>query len=655
MATGVAPGGAHRPLGRRGPAGLAFLVSVVLVLAPAPARAAEPSRVPGIDVSKWQGDVDWAAVASTNVRYVIMRATIGDTGGTPLSVDPRYGEYLAGATANGLVVGAYHRAHVGTADGDPEEEADFFVDLAQIEAGDVVPVLDIEETHGLSVAEMKDWVRTWVMSVYARTGVRPMLYSSPYFWRTNMGDATWFATHGYPLWIAHWGVDEPDVPADGWGAHGWTYWQWTSTGTVDGIGTAVDRDRFRGPDLVHGTIASLAVTPAAGGTVTGARIRCGGDGTKCVRLANPDTVLTLTATPDPGAVLLGWTGACGDAGTSPTCDVAALGDVAAWAVFGFPVQVQLAGTGGGTVTSSPAGIDCGSDCAGTFAAGSTVTLEAAPDSASAFDGWSGACAGTVPTCTVTVSTVTDVTATFDSVVSVEEDGAGTRYSWGRAVDSRAIGGSYRWERRAGASVTFGFSGGAVTLFTMSGPAMGKGRVQIDGDVVATFDGYEPAVTGSKLRFDGLAASEHELSVTVLGTKRSAAAGTRVAVDALRWGGTLRRDPKGTTRWASVEDPAASGGAAAISDVPGARARLRFDGTGVSVRVLRGQAMGKAELWVDGTLVRTVDLYAATSGFATIDVASGLADGSHVVTLVVLGAHRPASAGSGVGVDRWNIR
>ena len=69
-----------------------------------PAFAAE--RVPGIDVSKWQGDVDWTKVATTPVRYVIMRATIGNTASTARSVDPKYLEYLAGATANGLVVGA---------------------------------------------------------------------------------------------------------------------------------------------------------------------------------------------------------------------------------------------------------------------------------------------------------------------------------------------------------------------------------------------------------------------------------------------------------------------------------------------------------------------------------------------------------------------
>lgn len=125
-------------------------------LAPAaisvPARAAPTvTRVPGIDVSKWQGDVDWAEIATTTTRYAIMRATIGNTATTPRSIDPKYVEYLTEATANGLVVGAYHRANVGHAANDAVHEADLFVDHAQVAAGDVLPVLDIEQTHGLNV------------------------------------------------------------------------------------------------------------------------------------------------------------------------------------------------------------------------------------------------------------------------------------------------------------------------------------------------------------------------------------------------------------------------------------------------------------------------------------------------------------------------
>jgi len=74
--------------------------------------------------------------------------------------------------------------------------------------------------------------------------------------------------------------------------------------------------------------------------------------------------------------------------------------------------VSKNGTGSGTVTSSPAGIDCGSDCSESYASGASVTLTAAAAADSHFGGWGGACSGGGP-CTVTMSASQSVTATFD--------------------------------------------------------------------------------------------------------------------------------------------------------------------------------------------------------------------------------------------------
>jgi hypothetical protein len=254
-----------------------------------------------------------------------------------------------------------------------------------------------------------------------------------------------------------------------------------------------------------------------------------------------------------------------------------------------------------------------------------------------------------------VSSPTDVAATFTSVVSVEEDGAGTRYAWGRSTDPRAIGGSYRWERRTGASATYDFSGGTVTLFTVSGPVMGKARVRIDGAVTGTFDGFARTWSRVKRRFEGLGPGAHVLSVEVLGAKRPAAVGTRVAIDALRWGGQSWSDPPASSvRWATAVDPGASGEAFAISDARGASAKLAFTGTGVALRTQRGPGMGKAEVRVDGVLRKIVDLYAPSKSFATVPLASELADGVHTVRIVVLGSHRGASSGSAIIIDRWLV-
>lgn len=77
----------------------------------------------------------------------------------------------------------------------------------------------------------------------------------------------------------------------------------------------------------------------------------------------------------------------------------------------FPLSVAKAGTGGGTIASSPSGISCGSTCSANFNSGTAVTLTATPDGASTFGGWSGACSG-IGTCSVTVNSSTSATATF---------------------------------------------------------------------------------------------------------------------------------------------------------------------------------------------------------------------------------------------------
>jgi GH25 family lysozyme M1 (1,4-beta-N-acetylmuramidase) len=645
---------------------LAFLATAGLVLAAlvsTPARAsisvpsstttirAAAATVPGIDISKWQETIDWPAVDPDNVRFAIMRATKGRA-----YVDPTYATNLAGATQEGIVVGAYHRATPSSAANDAVTEADHFLSVARNAGGDVLPALDIEETGGLSVAQLQDWVKTWLARVRAKLGVRPMVYASPNFWNVNMGGTKWFATHGYPLWIAHWGVSSPAVPAGDWDGLGWTYWQWTSTGSLSGITTDVDRDRFNGTDLTSGVISTLDVTPTDGGTVSGQRIACGGTSIRCTRLANPGDALTLSATPDAGVEFAGWTGACEEE-TSSVCTVTVLGSVQTAAVFGYPVDVTLEGTGGGAVRSSPAGLDCGSNCTALFQVGSSVTLTADPDSASGFGSWSGACAGSAPSCIVPIDGPVSVGARFDAAVELDQDGAGTRFAWGTKADARAIGGSYRMDHRAGSSMTFAFRGSAVSLFIVEGPSMGKAKVTIDGTAVATIDGYRASTrTGTEHRFSGLGSGEHILTVEATGTKRAVATGMRVGVDALRWGGVLRRDPRPASgSWSPVTDAAASGGSYVINDVAGATSSLRFTGTGITWITVRGPQMGGAEIWVDGTLVRTVDLYASSPRFDVPRTVTGLTDDAHVVRIVVRGTHGPDATGSAVAVDGWIIR
>jgi lysozyme len=291
-------------------------------------------KVPGIDVSKYQGRIDWRRVASRSpVRFVIMRSTLGNR-----YVDRRFRSNVAGASRNGLVVGAYHFAKPGPARWDAQAEANHFLSVARNAPGDVLPVLDIEDSGGLSTGQLHRWASRWLRRVHDITGVRAMIYSGNHFWRHSMGNTAWFARRGHPQWVAHWYVPRPEVPGRRWGGRGWTFWQWSASGRIPGIRGDVDRDWFRGKDLSRATIASIHVEPAPGGTISGPMLECGSGADRCSRRDNHGDEVVLRAAADPDARFLRWTGACEHAGTSPRCTLVSRGERRVSALFGFPLD-----------------------------------------------------------------------------------------------------------------------------------------------------------------------------------------------------------------------------------------------------------------------------------------------------------------------------
>lgn len=206
----------------------------------------------GVDVSHYQHNpsISWPAVAGEGVSFAFIKATEG-VGYT--------NSYLAAdwkaSAAAGIYRGAYHFARPDTRTGDAAAEARYFVSVAgtQHAAGDLPPVLDLETTGGLSVAALTAWTKTWLRTVEGLTGRTPIIYVSPSFWETNLGNSRDF-TH-YPLWVAHYGVASPRVPG-GWPT--WTFWQGTSTGRVTGITGNVDMNAF------HGSLSELRALALAG-------------------------------------------------------------------------------------------------------------------------------------------------------------------------------------------------------------------------------------------------------------------------------------------------------------------------------------------------------------------------------------------------------
>ncbi len=162
---------------------------------------------------------------------------------------------------------------------------------------------------------------------------------------------------------------------------------------------------------------TYTLTVAKAGTGTGtvtsspAGISCGAD---CSEAYNSGTVVTLSQAATAGSTFAGWSGACTGTGA---CQVTMSAAKSVTATFNlnpvtYTLTVAKAGTGSGTVTSSPAGISCGADCSEAYSSGTVVTLSQAAPAGSFFAGWSGACTGT-SSCQVTMSAAKSVTATFN--------------------------------------------------------------------------------------------------------------------------------------------------------------------------------------------------------------------------------------------------
>jgi uncharacterized repeat protein (TIGR02543 family) len=154
---------------------------------------------------------------------------------------------------------------------------------------------------------------------------------------------------------------------------------------------------------------SKAGTGGGGVSSSPAGISCG---TSCQASFDTGTGVTLTATPDASSVFTGWSGDC--SGTAPSCTVLLDQDRSVTATFASntpTLTISKKGTGSGTVSSSPAGISCGTSCQANFPIGSIVTLIATPDPGSVFTGFSGDCVVTV-SCQLAMNLNRSITATF---------------------------------------------------------------------------------------------------------------------------------------------------------------------------------------------------------------------------------------------------
>lgn len=207
---------------------------------------------------------------------------------------------------------------------------------------------------------------------------------------------------------------------------GYVFQEWS--GGCTGSGSCVLT--MDGPKSVSARFGPrLTVTTVGLGTVTStpAGITCPGN-TTCGSPFQQDSTVSLAAAANANYVFRGWSGACTGTGA---CLVTMSGDQSVTANFDPILTVAVAGPG--SVTSSPAGIDCGATCSAAFPLNSSVTLTAQANPGFEFMTWSGACSGS-GACVVTMSDARSVTAQFGARLNVIISGAGTVTSDPAGID-----------------------------------------------------------------------------------------------------------------------------------------------------------------------------------------------------------------------------
>ena len=188
----------------------------------------------GIDVSKWQGVVNWKEVQAAGVAFAFARATYGTT-----EIDSSFVDNWQGMKDAGIARGAYH---FFLAAEDPTQQAEFFIrTVGNLGPDDLPPVIDVESDSGVS-SNLVANVQTWLDAVAQGLGRTPIIYTAPSYWNANMNSD--FGK--YPLWVAEYGVSQPKA-VNGW--TDWTFWQYSESGKVSGVNGSVDLDYFNGTTL----------------------------------------------------------------------------------------------------------------------------------------------------------------------------------------------------------------------------------------------------------------------------------------------------------------------------------------------------------------------------------------------------------------------
>lgn len=201
------------------------------------------SRLFGIDVSHYQSPIDWKKTSEAGVVFAILKATEASS-----FKDKNFKAWWPAVKSNGIVRGAYHffRPYAPI----ERQISNFLGSLPKLDAGDLPSVLDLEvpeNWRNISLKKRIAMVRQWLDAVEEAQGIKPIIYLSSSFPGDVLGNDPFM--RDYILWLAHYKVAKPKVPAPWSPNKTWTFWQYSESGKVPGTsGSAVDLNWFNGSD-----------------------------------------------------------------------------------------------------------------------------------------------------------------------------------------------------------------------------------------------------------------------------------------------------------------------------------------------------------------------------------------------------------------------
>jgi lysozyme len=191
--------------------------------------------IKGVDLSHYNGTVDFGKLAASGVIFAFVKASEGGR-----TKDPLYLTNYAGLKQNQIVRGAYHFFYPQL---DAQAQAANFLSVVKnLVPGDLPPVLDVEVSGEQTPSAIAAGIQTWLDSIEQNLGRTPMIYTAPSFWNTALRGTNAFAD--YPLWIAQYTSNpSPNIPS---GFSDYLFWQYSESGSVPGITGNVDMDWFKG-------------------------------------------------------------------------------------------------------------------------------------------------------------------------------------------------------------------------------------------------------------------------------------------------------------------------------------------------------------------------------------------------------------------------